>query len=130
MLRTNTDLYPLDAMLCYRQLSAVEQTSRTAKHLLATRPIFHKLDETIRGHVFCSFLALVLKSELEERIAGLGRSGSWPEIIADLDSLTETEIEYDGKRFIVRSAPRPAASVALSAAGVALPPTVRDAAAS
>ena len=94
------------------------------------RPIFHKLDETIRGHVFCSFLALVLKSELEERIAGLGRSGSWPEIIADLDSLTETEIEYDGKRFIVRSAPRRAASLALRAAGVALPPTVRDAAAS
>src|SRR5262249_25467627 len=72
--------------------------------------IFHKLDETIRGHVFCSFFALVLKSELEERTAGLGRSGSWPQIIADLDSLTETEIEYDGKRFIVRSAPRPAAS--------------------
>ena len=37
----------------------------------------------------------------------LGRSGSWPDIIVDLDSLTETEIEYDGKRFIVRSAPRP-----------------------
>jgi hypothetical protein len=50
--------------------------------------------------------------------------------IADLDSLTETEIEYDDKRFIVRSAPRPAASLALRAAGVALPPTVRDAAAS
>jgi hypothetical protein len=29
--------------------------------VLSTRPIFHKLDETIRGHVFCSFLALVLK---------------------------------------------------------------------
>ena len=47
----------------------VEAIFRTAKHLLATRPIFHKLDETIRGHVFCSFLALVLKSELEQRIA-------------------------------------------------------------
>ena len=46
------------------------------------------------------------------------------------DSLTETEIEYDGKRFIVRSAPRPAASLALRAAGVAPPPTVRDATAS
>ena len=79
--------------------------------------------------MFCSFFALVLKSELEERTAGLGRSGSWPQIIADLDSLTETEIEYDGKRFIVRSAPRPAASLALQATGVALPPTVRDAAA-
>src|SRR3974390_799050 len=129
VLRTNTDLNPLEAMLCYKQLWTVEQTFRTAKHLLTTRPIFHKLDETIRGHVFCSFLALVLKTALEERIAGIGRSTSWPEIIADLDSLTETEIEYDGKRFIVRSAPRLAASLALRAAGVALPPTVRDAAA-
>jgi Transposase DDE domain len=127
VLRTNTDLNPLEAMLCYKQLWTVEQTFRTAKHLLATRPIFHKLDETIRGHVFCSFLALVLKKALEDRIAALARSGSWPEIIADLDSLTETEIEHDGKRFVVRSAPRPAASLALRAAGVALPPTVREA---
>src|SRR6516225_7648865 len=130
VLRTNTDLNPLEAMLCYKQLWAVEQTFRTAKHLFSTRPIFHKLDETIRGHVFCSFLALVLKKALEERIAAAGRVGSWPQIIADLDSLTETEIEYDGKRFIVRSAPCPAASLALRAAGVALPPTVRDTAAS
>jgi len=130
VLRTNTDLNPLEAMLCYKQLWTVEQTFRTAKHLFSTRPIFHKLDETIRGHVFCSFLALVLKTALEERIAAIGRVGSWPQIIADLDSLTETEIEYDGKRFIVRSAPQPAASLALRAAGVALPPTVRDAAAS
>ena len=104
VLRTNTDLNPLEAMLCYKQLSTVEQTFRTAKHLFCTRPIFHELDETIRGHVFCSFLALVLKRALEDRIAALGRSGSWPEIIADLNSLTETEIAHDGKRFIVRSA--------------------------
>ena len=129
VLRTNTDLNPLEAMLCYKQLWTVEQTFRTAKHLFCTRPIFHKLDETIRGHVFCSFLALVLKKALEDRIAALGRSGSWPDIIADLDSLTETEIAHDGKCFIVRSAPRPAASLAIRAAGVAVPPTVREAAA-
>jgi hypothetical protein len=128
VLRTNTELNPLEAMLCYKQLWTVEQTFRTSKHLFATRPIFHKLDETIRGHVFCSFLALVLKKALEDRIAALRHAGSWPEIIADLDSLTETEIEHDGKRFRVRSAPRPAASLALRATGVALPPTVRPAA--
>jgi hypothetical protein len=128
VLRTNTELNPLEAMLCYKQLWTVEQTFRTSKHLFATRPIFHKLDETIRGHVFCSFLALVLKKALDDRIAALGHAGSWPEIIADLDSLTETEIEHDGKRFVVRSAPRPAASLALRATGVALPPTVRPAA--
>ena len=125
VLRTNTALDPLAAMLRYKQLWTVEQTFRTAKHLLATRPIFHKLDATIRGHAFCSFLALVLKSALEQRIAALGRDGSWPEIRADLDSLTETEIGHDGRRFLVRSAARPAASLALRAAGVALPPTVQ-----
>jgi hypothetical protein len=67
--------------------------------------------------VFCSFLALVLKKALEDRIAAIARTGSWPEIIADLDSLTETEIEHDSKRFVLRSAPRPAASLALRAAG-------------
>jgi hypothetical protein len=67
----------------------------------------------------------VLKAELEQRIAALGRDGAWSAILADLDSLTETEIAHDGRRFLVRAAPRPAASLALRAAGVALPPTVQ-----
>ena len=35
---------------------------------------------------------------------------SWPAVIADLDSLIETEVEQDGKRFLLRSprAPQPA----------------------
>jgi hypothetical protein len=67
----------------------------------------------------------VLKAELEARIAALGQNGSWPAIIADIDALTETEVEQDGKRFMLRSTPRTAAGLALRAAGVALPPTVQ-----
>jgi transposase len=78
VLRTNTDLNPLAAMLRYKQLWTVEQSFRTAKHLLATRPIFHKLDETIRGHVFCSFLALVLKAELEAALPHPARRDPGP----------------------------------------------------
>jgi hypothetical protein len=125
VLRTNTHLNPIEAMLCYKQLWTVEAIFRTSKSLFATRPIFHHLDETIRGHVFCSFLALTLKKALEDRIAALGRTFSWADVLADLQSLTETELAKDGKRFLVRSAPRPAASLALRAAGIALPPTVR-----
>jgi hypothetical protein len=125
VLRTNTGLNPVEAMLCYKQLWTVEAIFRTSKSLLATRPIFHQLDATIRGHVFCSFLALTLKKALEDRIAALGRAASWQDVLADLHSLTETEVEQDGKRFLLRSAPRPVASLALRAAGVALPPTVR-----
>ena len=128
VLQTNAHLSPLEAMLVYKQLWTVERTFRTTKSLLDTRPIYHKLDETIRGHVACSFLALVLKKELEDRLAAAdkGARASWPAVIADLDSLTETEVEQDGKRFLLRSAPRPGASLALSALGVALPPTMRQ----
>ena len=128
VLQTNAHLSALEAMLVYKQLWTVERTFRTTKSLLETRPIYHKLDETIRGHVACSFLALVLKKELEDRLAATqkGARASWPDVIADLDSLTETEVEQDGKRFLLRSAPRPAASLALSALGVALPPTLRQ----
>ena len=128
VLRTNAHLSPLEAMLVYKQLWTVERTFRTTKSLLDTRPIYHKLDETIRGHVACSFLALVLKKELEDRLASAanGARASWPDVIADLDSLTATEVEQDGKRFLMRSAPRPGTSLALSALGVALPPTLRQ----
>ncbi len=113
VLQTNANLSPLEAMLVYKQLWTVERTFRTAKSLLETRPIYHKLDETIRGHVACSFLALVLKKELEDRLACACARASWPDVIADLNSLTETKIEQDGKRFLLRSAPRPAATLAL-----------------
>ena len=63
---------------------AAANALRTAKH----PPIFHKLDETIRGHVFCSFLALVPKRALEDRIQqrSIGRGNfspdtSWPATI-------------------------------------------------
>ena len=89
VLKTNAHLSPLEAMLVYKQLWTVERTFRTTKSLLETRPIYHKLDETIRGHVACSFLALVLKTELEDRLAAAnkGARASWPAVIADLESL-------------------------------------------
>ena len=113
-------------MLVYKHLWTVERTFRTTKSLLETRPIYHQLDATIRGHVACSFLALVLKKEFEDRLAAAanGARASWPAVMADLESLTETEVEEDGKRFLLRSAPRHGASLALQALGVALPPTL------
>ena len=70
VLRTNT-LYNTETVAhVYKALWTVEDIIRTSKSILETRPIYHKRDETIRGHVFCSFLALVLKQELESRMNG------------------------------------------------------------
>ena len=64
LLRTNTPFEARETALRYKQPWLVEQTFRTAKALLDTRPAFHRTDATIRGHVFCSFLAMVLQKEL------------------------------------------------------------------
>ena len=99
ILRTNTQMHPLNAMLRYRDLLVVEQLFRSHKALLATRPIFHQTDEAIRGYVFCSFLALVLRKELEERLAAARLKPEWRELLADLDRLQEIEAEQDGRSF-------------------------------
>jgi transposase len=59
----------LAVMLRYRELLKVEDIFRTTKSILHTWPIYHQTDEAIRGHVFCSFLALVLRKALEDRLA-------------------------------------------------------------
>ena len=127
VLRTNTKLTPLQVVLRYRDRWMVEDIFRTAKSLLATRPIFHKYDETIRGHVFCSFLALVLRKELEDRLAAAGHNFEWADIVQDLERLSETEIEQDGKVYWLRNPAPGCAGPVLRTLGVALPPWVRNA---
>ena len=61
VLRTKARITPLQAVLRYRDLLQVEDLFRRAKAILRTRPIDHSSDVAVRGHVFCSFLALMLK---------------------------------------------------------------------
>ena len=126
VLRTNTDLSAVEVALRYKQLWMVEQLFRTAKSLLDTRPIFHKTDATICGHVFCSFLALVLRDELLRRMDHAGVSAEWADILRDLNALTETMIAYNGKRFVVRSNAVGVAGKIAQCVGVRLPNTVRQ----
>jgi hypothetical protein len=128
VLRTNTDMDTAEVAVRYKQLWMVEDLFRQSKSLLETRPIWHKRDDTIRGHVFCSFLALVLRKELLDRLEARGHGEvEWADVIRDLDRLQETEIEHQGKRFVVRSETTGVAGIVCQAAGLALPPTVRRA---
>ncbi|HEY4782488.1 MAG TPA: IS1634 family transposase [Chthoniobacterales bacterium] len=126
VLRTNT-LYNTETVAhVYKALWTVEDIIRTSKSILETRPIYHKRDETIRGHVFCSFLALVLKQELESRMNGADLQWEWKEVIRGLDSLQQVEANFLGRRFLLRSQLTAHASQAVRATGVAMPPTLRE----
>jgi len=126
VLRTNMDLPAAGVALKYKQLWMVEHVFRSTKSILETRPIWHKCDETIRGHVFCSFLALVLRKELEDRLEVAGHKFEWSDITRDLTSLQYAEVEQDGKRFLLRSEAQGVCGSVFFAVGVALPPTVQQ----
>jgi hypothetical protein len=131
VLQTDTELPPTDCALRYQDLWMVEQSFRSVKSVLETRPIYHKCDETIRGHVFCSFLALGLLKELLGRIDRRGWDVEWERLRDDLDALEEMTIHTAGRSFVVRSATEGVAGKArpscgwCPAAGVALGPAVR-----
>jgi Transposase DDE domain len=126
VLQTNLTDEPEIIALAYKELWRVEEMFRTMKSILETRPIYHKRDETIRGHVFCSFLALLLRRALEQRLEEKGETWEWAEVLRGLDNLQEVEAVFQSKRFVMRSQWVGHAHKALMAAGVGLPPTLRQ----
>ena len=127
VLRTNARITPLQAVLRYRDLIQVEDLFRTAKALMRTRPIYHSSDAAIRGHVFCSFLALILRKELDERCRKGGFRPEWGDVLRDLDRLQEVAISKDGRQITLRTPATGVIGPLFKAARIALPPNVREA---
>jgi transposase len=126
VLKTSTDLSPEQVALKYKELWQVEHVFRDMKSILDTRPVFHQKDETIRGHVFCSFLALVLRKELQRRLEAAGYCFQWADIKQDLKSLQEIVVEDNGKTLAIRSECKGVCGKVFQSVGVAIPPTIRD----
>src|SRR5262249_2213847 len=99
VLRTSTERPAAQVALQFKRLWTVEHWFRACKTLLETRPIYHRGDATIRGHVFCSFLALLLRHELQTRLAARKNVPEWADVIQDLERLQYVDVEQDGKRF-------------------------------
>jgi len=126
VLKINTDLPAEQVALKYKELWQVEQAFRDIKSILETRPVFHQRNENIRGHVFCSFLALVLRKELDRRLYKSGHCFEWADIKQDLKALQETVIEDHGKSLAVRTECIGTCGKTFQAVGVAIPATIRE----
>jgi len=91
----------------------------------ASRPVFHQRDDTIRGHVFCSFLALVLHKELQQRLAQREHQFEWTQIKKDLKELQLLELEENGTRMVIRTECKGCCGKVFQAVGVAPPPRIQ-----
>lgn len=125
VLRTNMPLTAEQVALKYKELWMVEHVFRDVKSVLETRPVYHKTDESIRGHVFCSFLALVLRKELDRRLEQAGYDFEWYDIKQDLKALQEFYIKPNDKIVAIRTEARGVCGKIFQAVGIALPPTIR-----
>jgi Transposase DDE domain len=127
VLRTNAKITPLQAVLRYRDLLQVEDLFRRTKAIMRTRPIFHSSDAAIRGHVFCSFLALTMQKHLDDLLRQAGVAPEWKDLLRDLDRLAEVRIRHRGAEWLVRTDVAPDVAALFRAAHVALPPRARKA---
>jgi hypothetical protein len=82
---------------------------------------------SIRGHIFCTFLALLLRKELMDRLTARRHAlPEWQQVVDDLLDLSEIEVEQDGRRALLRTAPGSTIDAICRAVGVALPPVFQD----
>ena len=126
VLRTNADVSPLQAVLRYRELLQVEQLFRQSKAVFDTRPIFHSSDAAIRGHVFCTFLALLLQKHLNDLATSAGSKLEWRTLLRELDQLSEARMRSSDKDWLIRTDATSAVAVIFRHARIALLPRARQ----
>ena len=125
VLQTDLEMDPAEVALKYKELWQVESLFREVKSVLETRPIYHQRDDTIRGHVFASFLALVMLKELQRRMELRGFAYEWGRLRRDLEKLEEIRTRAEDRTVILRTMPCGDAGKALQAVGVALGPALQ-----
>src|SRR6516164_6191459 len=126
VLRTNADVTPLQAVLRYRELLQVEQLFRQSKAVFDTRPIFHSSDAAIRGHVFCTFLALLLQKRLNDLASDAGSRVEWRTLLRELDQLSQARMRSSDKDWLIRTDATPDVAAIFRQAHLALPPRARQ----
>ncbi|MBE3571089.1 MAG: transposase [Bacillales bacterium] len=123
-IRTNSSLADDEAALVYKELWRVEQAFRNLKTGLDLRPMFHRKEERIRGHIMICFLALVLESFLAYKLKEIGCETSVKDILHDVSRMKASLISVDGQEQIIRTELHGEANQAFVAIGTQAPPRI------
>jgi transposase len=106
----------LEVVHAYKSLTFVERAFRNLKTVqLEIRPVYHKNDDRIRGHVFLCMLAYYLQWHMEQRLAplfendGKGQQRRWTfrGAIDCLAQITRNRVTVNGAEFFQNSTPTP-----------------------
>jgi len=103
VLRTSTRLPAAEVALAYKSLWQIEHAFRELKSGLEIRPVFLRTGDHVRGHLVVCFLALVLEAALARLLKTQGSSGSYREVLADLEQMRAVHFQTRGKTWLWRT---------------------------
>jgi len=100
----NTTLHPTDVLDNYRHLFLIEQTFRTFKTHLETRPMFHWTDKRIEGHICLCYMAYAIQNFMLSKLQQAGTGLSETELRRALTRMQVSHIRNNGIELYLRSA--------------------------
>ncbi|MFH1141159.1 MAG: IS1634 family transposase [Chloroflexota bacterium] len=65
-------LTAVEAVAAYKELSEVERAFRNLKDVINLRPVYHRQEKRVRGHIFVAALAFLLQHALERKLKRAG----------------------------------------------------------
>lgn len=124
--RSNSSLSAQEIALAYKQLWRVEAAFRDLKQNLDLRPMYHRTEDRVRGHIMICFLALVLESFMRLKLKESGSPSTYSEVMHDLEQLKVSKVLTDGKEIVVRNELTGQAFAAFKAIGTQVPPRILE----
>ena len=100
LMTSRDDLAAWEVAWAYRQQYIVENAFKYLKNpkYLSVRPMNHRVDSSVRGHLFCCFLGLLLLSLLVRDLIGRDIPMSISKAIKYLKTIKITEITIPGRK--------------------------------
>lgn len=92
-----------DILLKYKELYKIEQSFRTFKSFLETRPMFHWTDERIKGHFCMCYISFVLLNYLQQILKKNDLDYSENDIRRILDKMQITHLKQFKQNYYIRS---------------------------
>jgi transposase len=100
---TNTQLNPKQILEQYHTLWKVEESFRTLKNYLETRPIFHWTQKRIKGHIVMSFVSYIMQRTLELELERNNIEYSHEKIREAIKNMEYIDIKTNEQHFAIRT---------------------------
>ena len=99
----NKDLTTAEILSAYKQLYQIEQSFRTFKTFLETRPMFHWTPKRILGHLALCYISFTILNYLQLKLKQQGTPQSEDQIRHNLIKMQASLIRQDQHEYYLRS---------------------------